>query len=339
MVLGVVGISYREATLKKRERIIEYIRAFDKDRFLTQRLLGRGGTFISLITCHRVEIYYYSKTPEITQLILASSFASRDVQPYCYRDIFCFNHLFHVTSGIESLILGETEIQGQVKRAYLKASAQRQLPFDLHFLFQKALKEGKNFRSQTPIPLPGISIESVVQETLHLHDKSVKSNLLFIGYSDINRRVAKSLYREGYRNITFCSRQKLAIPYPVLPRHTLSFHYPYDIIFFGSSESQKHFNELSLDNLISIPERIVFDFNVPRTFSWKEQPRGFVCLDMDFISECLQRRIQSHAQDTNKVKLSLTFAAEKQWEVYQKKSSYLFQNQVQAAHINSALSC
>ncbi|ADZ18716.1 glutamyl-tRNA reductase [Chlamydia psittaci] len=331
MVLGVVGISYREAALKEREAVINILKDFEADSFFSQRFFGDDGSFVLLLTCHRAEIYYFSKSNRHVQSKLLSRISSLGARPYCYQGLACFTHLFTVTSGMDSLISGETEIQGQVKRAYIKAKTDRELPFALHFLFQKALKEGKDFRSQVSLSHPVVTIESVVEETLDLHGKSTKDKLLFIGYSDINRKIAKGLSAKGYRNLIFCSRKNISIPYDTVARSQLSFREPYDVIFFGSSESAKDFSGLSLESLASIPNRVIFDFNVPRTFTLAESPKDIICLDMDFISERVQKKLQISKQCTDKEKPFLALAARKQWEVYEKKSSHIPSSQVRAS--------
>ncbi|EPP32603.1 glutamyl-tRNAGlu reductase, N-terminal domain protein, partial [Chlamydia psittaci C1/97] len=57
MVLGVVGISYREAALKEREAVINILKDFEADSFFSQRFFGDDGSFVLLLTCHRAEIY------------------------------------------------------------------------------------------------------------------------------------------------------------------------------------------------------------------------------------------------------------------------------------------
>ncbi|BAE81749.1 glutamyl tRNA reductase [Chlamydia felis Fe/C-56] len=331
MVLGVVGISYREAALKEREAVINILKTFEADTLLAQRFFGGDGSFVLLLTCHRAEIYYFSKSNANVQSKLLSWISSLGTRPYCYQGLACFTHLFTVTSGMDSLIFGETEIQGQVKRAYIKAKTDRELPFALHFLFQKALKEGKDFRSQVSLSYPVVTMESIVEETLDLHGKSTKDKLLFIGYSDVNRKIAKGLSAKGYRNLIFCSRKNIPIPYDTVARSQLSFGKPYDVIFFGSSESARDFPGLSLESLAGIPNRVVFDFNVPRTFTLVERPEGISYLDMDFISERVQKKLQISKQCTNKEKPFLALAARKQWEVYEKKSSNISLSQIRTS--------
>ncbi|EPP34811.1 glutamyl-tRNAGlu reductase, N-terminal domain protein [Chlamydia ibidis] len=331
MILGVVGVSYREAALQEREAVINLLEDFENQPDLVQRFFGDNGSFVLLLTCHRAEIYYFADSFINPQTELISRIASLGTCPYAYQELDCFAHLFAVTSGVDSLIFGETEIQGQVKRAYMRSQAMRNLPFSLHFLFQKALKVGKDFRSQTTWCYSSVTMEAVVQEMLVDYKKSTHDKLLFIGYSDINRKIAAGLKSHGYKNITFCSRCEIHTPYHTIKRHQLSFRDPYDVIFFGSAEVAEDFVDLSLRSLASIPNRLVFDFNVPRTFTFTESSNGLICLDMDFISERVQKKLQCSRLSGNKESPFLTLAAKKQWEVYEKKCSHMYLEQVAAS--------
>ncbi|WP_201456520.1 glutamyl-tRNA reductase [Chlamydia sp. 17-3921] len=338
MVLGVVGVSYREAELKDRERVILLLEALETDPCLLQRVFGPNSAFILLLTCHRAEIYYYSENPELSLSAFLFQYTVLGVSPYSYQGCACFEHLFRVTSGVDSLILGETEIQGQVKRAYLKAASSRQLPFDLHFLFQKALKEGKTLRSRVSFPSSEASMESVVLEIIRMYGKSKKSTLLFVGYSEINRKIATSLYNMGFLQITFCSRQIVKPPYATISHSDLSFRDSYEIIFFGSAKLPKYFCNFSLESLSSIPNRLIFDFNVPRTFLWQDNLKEIIYFDMDFISKGIQKKLQKNKLCIDAKKFSLDLTAKKQWEIYQKKSFHIFQNKIFHSHQNSVVS-
>ncbi|WP_286027332.1 glutamyl-tRNA reductase [Chlamydia gallinacea] len=329
MVLGVVGVSFREAALEAREAVIRLFKEFETNPLVAQRFLGENGSFVLLLTCHRAEMYFFSPighkiVPEITALISEVS----GVTPYCYQGFVCFRHLFTVTSGMDSLIFGETEIQGQVKRAYMTAKAERELPFALHFLFQKALKEGKGFRSQLVISHPKDIMESVIEEIITECGKSREDTFLFIGYSVINRKIARGLKARGYPNLTFCSRKKRSVAYNMISRNELSFEDPYDVIFFGFAESIGDFPNLSLESLASIRNRLIFDLNVPRTLALCHTPTDAIYLDMDFISECVQQKLQKYLPSTNKDTPFLALVARKQWEAYEKKHSYIASEQI-----------
>lgn len=319
MSLGIVGVSYRGASLQERERAIYLLRAFETDSLLTKRFFGEGGSFVLLTTCHRAEIYYFTLLSKNVQAELVAYLSSSGVCPYAYQGQACFKHLFTVTSGVDSLIFGETEIQGQVKRAYIKAHSDRDLPFTLHFLFQKALKEGKAIRTCSRTS-PAITIESVVEELLVKNKKTRYSQLLFVGYSAIHRRIARGLRMRGFDRITFCSRTPLSLPYPRIARHQLSFQDPYDVIFFGTSDLEKDFPLLSLTSLSCIENRVVFDFNVPRTFS-VPHAEDIVYLDMDVMSACIEKKCVPIWGIMSQKKTLLVSAARKQWAVYEKKCS------------------
>lgn len=338
MVLGVIGVSFREAALEEREVVIHLFKEFETNPLLAQRFLGEDGAFILLLTCHRAEMYFFSPKdhkiiPELTALISEAS----GVTPYCYQGFVCFRHLFTVTSGMDSLIFGETEIQGQVKRAYMKAKAERELPFTLHFLFQKALKEGKGFRAQLIISHPKDIMEAVIEEIITECGKSREDTFLFLGYSVINRKIARGLKARGYHNLTFCSRRKRSISYNTISRSELSFEDPYDVIFFGSSESARDIPGLSLESLASIRNRLIFDLNVPRTFALYHTPADAIYLDMDFISECIQQKLQKYLPSANKDKPFLALVARKQWEAYEKKYSCVSSEQIRALSSKSLI--
>ncbi|AEB41335.1 glutamyl-tRNA reductase [Chlamydia pecorum] len=339
MMLGVVGVCYRNAALKDRERVIVSLAALEEDAHLAQRLLGVRGAYVLLLTCHRAELYYCSESEEAAQTALFSRISALGVQPYGYRGRACFEHLFRVTSGIESLILGETEIQGQVKRAYLKASSVRQLPFALHFLFQKALKEGKALRSRTLFPRSQVTMESLVLETLEAYGKSRASSLLFVGYSAINRKIAASLYAVGFKNIVFCSQHRITLPYRAISYEDLSFSDPYEVICFGSSQLSKPFYEIPLENLAQIPQRVVFDFTVPRTCVSQQDSRGISYFDMEFLSKKIQSQLTFNLPCMHEENLFLLSAAKKHWQIYQKKCSHVFQNAVLSSCSNFFVSC
>ncbi|WP_038501049.1 hypothetical protein [Chlamydia avium] len=338
MVLGIIGVSFREAALEEREAVIHFFKEFETNPLLGQRFLGEKGSFILLLTCQRAEMYFFSPTdheiiPELTALI----FEVAGVTPYCYQGFVCFRHLFTVTSGMDSLIFGETEIQGQVKRAYMKAKAERDLPSTLHFLFQKALKEGKGFRAQLVISHPKDIMESTVEEIILECNKSKENAFLFIGYSVINRKIARGLKARGYHNLTFCSRKKRSISYNTISRNELSFEDSYDVIFFGSSESAREIPGLSSETLASVRNRLIFDLNVPRTFALYHAPADATYLDMDFISERIRQKLQKYLPSASKDKPFLALVARKQWEAYEKKYSCISSEQIQSLSSKSLI--
>lgn len=302
-MLGVVGVCYRGTALREREAAITLLHRIEAD-------LADGQGVVLLITCHRAEIYCC--TPEADALCQswAEELVALRCMPYVYLGRCCFAHLFMVTSGMDSLVVGETEIQGQVRRAYQLAMEKHILAFDLHFLFQKALKEGKSFRSQVCFS-PSVTIGSVVEETLTISHKSRQTPLLFVGFSEINRKVATRLRNRGYQ-CHFCSR--CSTPFLTIPRGNPIFKEPYEVIFLGSSEGLCELQDLALDALGSISQRIVFDFNVPRTFASFPPPTSIVYLDMETITSQIKQRQETSSKAVNSDLIHR--AIHKQWLIY-----------------------
>ncbi|MDD5686576.1 MAG: glutamyl-tRNA reductase [Elusimicrobia bacterium] len=141
--------------------------------------------YILLHTCNRTEAYQ----------------GNGDVPEYIVR------HLFRVVCGIESALLGETAIQGQVKSAYEKARDDSYLSPQLHKLFQHALRVGKRARSETDISKGAMTHGRVVIEVLKRDrvDMSV-SKILIIGVNNFNESVVKYITEKGNKTVFVANR-------------------------------------------------------------------------------------------------------------------------------------
>ncbi len=118
-----------------------------------------------------------------------------------------FSPLARVVTGMDSLIIWETEIQGQVKQAYLEACQNQRVNRDLHFLFQKVLKIGKDIRSlkSTNASLP--SLAQAIQLALEAHRYPLEdSKILFVGASHINRCLIHYFQEKGARSLVLTNR-------------------------------------------------------------------------------------------------------------------------------------
>lgn len=202
MQIGVIGLNHKQAPVEIREALA---------KVCTRRfgLTLPTHPFVLLTTCNRTEIYFSSSDLAETQStilnILKEDLPSEIGQElYSFFGIDCFYHLAKVTSGFDSAILAETEIQGQVKSCYQQAHQMHSLPFELHYLFQKALKVGKEIRTKVRMPKLIVDIEHAV---MHF-GKECKDNpkILFIGASRTNLKIARFLNKKGYSDITLANR-------------------------------------------------------------------------------------------------------------------------------------
>lgn len=188
-MIGVVGTSHKNANLATREVITKALSSCE------EKIKGKG---ILLITCNRAEWYFCSNTPATIHQEMVSHLrkvAGDDVVSHLYTffGLECFHHLGKVVSGLDSIFVGETEIQGQVKAAYDTARKSGFLPQELHFLFQRALHTGKVVRNTMELPEhQGLCEQVLLLVTNHM--KTVdQPSILLIGTSMVNTTLARSL--------------------------------------------------------------------------------------------------------------------------------------------------
>ncbi len=210
MQIGVIGINHKLAPLELREAIAQACaRRFGLGNPL------RDGTFVLLSTCNRCELYFHAESPtysheQILSILKEEITSIFDQKLYTFFGYDCFLHLARVTSGLDSAIVAETEIQGQVKTAYEIAATLRPLSKDLHFLFQKALKIAKDVRREHLLSchLPNLE-HALFWQAKEYFDQTLPSPL-FIGTSEINLKIARFLQQRGVENIHFCNRTDAA---------------------------------------------------------------------------------------------------------------------------------
>jgi glutamyl-tRNA reductase len=168
----------------------------EREAFLSA-LPGTVADGVLVKTCDRVELYAGSGAPrpEITR------------------------HLFRVVSGLESAMVGETAIQGQIKFAYEEARSTRRLSSGLHRLFQEALRVGKRVRSETEISRGALSHAKAVLEILRQDAVDIhKAVVLLIGVNNLNTELVRYVAEKGSRavyiaNRTFAKAEALARRY------------------------------------------------------------------------------------------------------------------------------
>ena len=181
----------------------------------------------------------------------------------------CFRHLGRVVAGLDSLFVGETEIQGQVKAAYEEARRKSSLSPELHFLFQRSLRTGKVLRNSVQRPADNGLCEQVtnlIVDHVHVvHNPSV----LLVGTSMINRRLAMILAEREvsvtYVNRTFEHALDVAknIGGEVVPWAELSKKWSLFPCVVAATRSSDYVL-CSQDLLVSPSPQLLIDLGVPR---------------------------------------------------------------------------
>ncbi len=163
-----VGISHKTAPVELRERL-----ALTDSRALgfVRELHASAGIqeVVALSTCNRTEVYLVAADPVEAEATLLGMLAKRSgIQPttlapaiYSHRNCEAARHLYRVSAGLESMIVGEDQIQGQVRRAYEAALEQETSGPLTNHLFRAALETGKRVRTETAISAGQMSLPSV----------------------------------------------------------------------------------------------------------------------------------------------------------------------------------
>jgi glutamyl-tRNA reductase len=211
-----LGVSHKTAPVELRERLaLPDARAAEFLRDLRGTADVREAVAIS--TCNRTELYLVVSDPvEAESTVLAMLSSQAGIRPtalapaiYSHRNCDAARHLYRVTAGLESMIVGENEVQGQVKRAYEAALAQEMTGPLTNHLFKAALEAGKRVRTETGIgaralTLPAVAVALARELLGALRDREV----VIIGTGETSELAARALADSGVRTVFVASRRR-----------------------------------------------------------------------------------------------------------------------------------
>ncbi|MCS7305388.1 MAG: glutamyl-tRNA reductase [Thermoguttaceae bacterium] len=216
MNLLLVGCSHHRTPLAVRERL-----AFDRQQTVSALMALRGRwpetEAVLLSTCNRVELYLGGEKPLMPSAEQAGQFLAHFhgldptlIQPYlyAYEDEEAARHLFAVASSLDSMVLGEAQILGQVKEAYQLATQHGTVGPILHAAFQTAVKVARRVASETSLHQRRVSIPSVAVADFaqQVFDRFDDKQVLVIGAGQMAEETLKYLQQEGARHITVVNR-------------------------------------------------------------------------------------------------------------------------------------
>ncbi len=211
-----IGASHKTAPVEVRERLaLPDARAADFVRDL--RGAGDIHEVVAISTCNRTELYLVVGDPvEAESRVLAMLASLAGIRPteltsaiYSHRNCEAARHLYRVTAGLESMVVGEAEIQGQVKRAYELALARETVGPLTNHLFTAALATGKRVRSETGIgerqlSLPGVAVTLARELLGDLHRREV----VIVGTGETSELTARALADSGAHTVFVASRRR-----------------------------------------------------------------------------------------------------------------------------------
>jgi glutamyl-tRNA reductase len=209
MNLFCVGLSHHTTSVETRERFAGHAE--------TDCVLRRAGCAEALLlsTCNRVEVYGAAEqrvpTEEIARCLARSmddDHLGDDMSAFYRREnTDCAQHLFRVASGLDSMVVGETEILGQAKKAYEAARGSGGVGPFLHRLFQRAFRVAKQVRTHTEITRGSVSVGSVAVDLAgKIFGNLSGCKVLLLGAGETGERTARALVSRGVRDLRVSNR-------------------------------------------------------------------------------------------------------------------------------------
>jgi glutamyl-tRNA reductase len=214
MSLVVIGLSHHRSPVQTRERFA-FPEAAIPGALEALCSAGRACEAVILSTCNRVEIYAASNLPEAGAAAELRKFlfdyhkcpepAGGEIYARAGRQ--GLEHLFKVACGLDSMVLGETEILGQLKKAYQTALRHNHTGAVLNRAFQRAFNVAKHVRTQTHIQRGSVSVGSVAVELAEKLFSSLGEHpVMIIGAGDTGEKTARALFSRGARGIIVSNR-------------------------------------------------------------------------------------------------------------------------------------
>src|SRR6266487_4956621 len=208
MTVFCIGLSHHTANVATREQFAGSATA--------ESIVREAGCpeALLLTTCNRVEVYGVSHKRISTDEIAGCLTKNPIRDPHYYAPPFyryeaekCVQHLFRVASGLDSMVVGESEILGQAKKAYELARKSGAAGPYLHRLFQRAFRVAKQVRTHTDIARGAVSVGSVaVDLAQRIFGRLSDCKVLVLGAGEMSERTARALISRGVNDLRVSNR-------------------------------------------------------------------------------------------------------------------------------------
>lgn len=267
-------------------------------------------------TCNRIELFGKSQTYDLEKIKKTwASLTGLDEDIFNENMEFVENqeaihHLLKLTSGLDSMVLGEEQILGQIKNSITSARKMKASGQHLNTLFDKAIRVGTRIRNSSGIGRGGISVGSMAVKLAEENIDELKTKrILLIGTGEVSTLVAKSLQRRGYafdvtsrtigRSQTFCETMGGV---PIKFEEVLSGFENYNVIFVATTAPYFLVTHEKIMGAMKDKNKgmMILDLSNPRTVDEKVATIGGVKLmNLDQIAEMVEKNMNSRL---NKVK-------------------------------------
>ena len=318
MQIQLIGLNHKTAPIKLREKLV-----FAND-MLTQALLElkekMSSDILILSTCNRTEIYQSASDSKtlITWLAKFHNIKEMNLKPhlYTFKNEAAFSHACRVAAGLDSMILGETQILGQMKQALKQSEFVGGQGKNIAIFFQKVFETAKLVRTKTGIGTSSTTVASTILKVADkIYGKSNNVNILFVGAGEMTELCCKYFSANNKKKLTIANRSikngmalaKKVGGHPILIGDIHHTMYSFDIVISSTSSQLPIIGLGMIEKAIRLRKHkpmLLIDLAIPRDIEPEVAELDDIFLyTFDDLAKITEKNIKNREKETAKAEL------------------------------------
>ena len=318
MQIQLIGLNHKTAPIKLREKLV-----FAND-MLTQALLElkekMSSDILILSTCNRTEIYQSASDSKtlITWLAKFHNIKEMNLKPhlYTFKNEAAFSHACRVAAGLDSMILGETQILGQMKQALKQSEFVGGQGKNITIFFQKVFETAKLVRTKTGIGASSTTVASTILKVADkIYGKSNNVNILFVGAGEMTELCCKYFSANNKKKLTIANRSikngmalaKKVGGHPILIGDIHHTMHSFDIVISSTSSQLPIIGLGMIEKAIRLRKHkpmLLIDLAIPRDIEPEVAELDDIFLyTFDDLAKITEKNIKNREKETAKAEL------------------------------------
>jgi glutamyl-tRNA reductase len=305
------GISHKSTSLEVREKF-----AFNKDeidqiitKLITETPFSNG---IFLSTCNRTEFYSICSRTDIKKFdlyiekVIDKRLGVRKNDQFLFSGYEAFKHLLKVMTGIDSMIVGEPDIFGQVKKSLKNSQKHNFVNSELDDVFSKAIYLSKDIRTETNLSKNPLSIASLVESEIQ---KNNLKEVMIIGAGEVGKTLIKRLVKKDYK-IDLFNRSSVSIEGILSkPLDQLKEYLIQNKVIVVAASGDAPF--ITSEDMMGMDAKLIFDLAIPRNLDEKIKELPFIeLLILDEISRMVEFNLKGRKNAVTRAESIISESAE-----------------------------
>ena len=318
MQIQLIGLNHKTAPIKLREKLV-----FAND-MLTQALLElkekMSSDILILSTCNRTEIYQRASDSKtlISWLAKFHNIKEMNLKPhlYTFKNEAAFSHACRVAAGLDSMILGETQILGQMKQALKQSEFVGGQGKNIAIFFQKVFETAKLVRTKTGIGASSTTVASTILKVADkIYGKSNNVNILFVGAGEMTELCCKYFSANNKKKLTIANRSikngmalaKKVGGHPILIGDIHHTMHSFDIVISSTSSQLPIIGLGMIEKAIRLRKHkpmLLIDLAIPRDIEPEVAELDDIFLyTFDDLAKITEKNIKNREKETAKAEL------------------------------------